>query len=211
MRWKTKEKEMEQKLKQKEDEMKKRKEWGDKYNREKRWHEKEEMKEKEGWDEETTARKRWWKRDKMKRKNRQRKKERDERRGIIFHRGRVQWGSIIRRICGTCSDQCDDTNQREEKWWERRLNSQQLLQTHGTEAALQSNSTRGSLRLMKRVAMLLKTDAVQKFSAVQTQCNGEIYMGLCAKSSQWLLKGWTETRAAQCELWQNMWSSSRWA
>lgn len=70
--------------------------------------------------------------------------------GIISHSGSVQWGSIICCICATCSDQCDDRNLREEKWSERSANSQQLLQTHATEAALQSDSTRGSLQLMKR-------------------------------------------------------------
>lgn len=59
--------------------------------------------------------------------------------GIISHRGSVQWGSIIHCICATCSDQCDDRNLREEKWSERSVNSQQLLQTHATEAAVRQH------------------------------------------------------------------------
>ncbi len=85
--------------------------------------------------------------------------------GIISHRGSVQWGSIIHCICATCSDQCDDRNLREE-------NSQQH----------HWSSTRGSLQLMKRAALLFKTGS-----------------GSSVRSSQWLLKGWTETRAAQGE------------
>lgn len=33
--------------------------------------------------------------------------------GMMFRRGCVQWGSIVCCTCGTCSDQCDDTNRRD--------------------------------------------------------------------------------------------------
>jgi len=109
------------------------------HTKEKRWLEMT----KEGWDEE----KKWdwtrknevtemackrraerkiginWRRDELKGLDEKEEWTAEERegweKGMMFRRGRVQRGSIICCKCGTCSDQCDDTNQREEKWSER--------------------------------------------------------------------------------------------
>ncbi len=98
------------------------------------------MIEKEGWDEEETT--------EMKRGIDSGWEE-----GIISHRGSVQWGSIIHYMC----------YMQWSMWWEE--SERGKLQQHHwssiTEAALQSNSTRGSLQLMKRAALLFKTDAAR--------------------------------------------------